>query len=77
MDDQEVHKNDREKESAMVSTDHRIMADRLKAKEEDRDKLKRETEETREKMKYILKYNDEVSKKIEEMVLEIKRVKRE
>lgn len=77
MDDQEVHKNDREKESAMVSTDHRIMADRLKAKEEDRDKLKRETEETREQMKYILKYNDEVSKKIEEMVLEIKRVKRE
>ena len=77
MDDQEVHKNDKEKECAMVSTDHRIMSDRLKAKEEERAKIKKENDDMRDQMKYIVQFNDEVSKKIEDMIDEMKRLKKE
>ena len=74
-DDRQLEVDAVERDNAQLSNDHRIMCNNLKKIEEDRDNLKQKRADTEDETAYLIKFNEELSNKVEDMVARIRELK--
>lgn len=74
-DDRQVDVDAVERDNAQLSNDHRIMCNNLKKREEERDNLKQKRADTEDEAAYLIKFNEELSNKVEDMVAQIRELK--
>jgi hypothetical protein len=66
-----------ERSHALAASELRIATENVDAKEEERIAMNHEKEDTQDNVKYLIKFNEEISAKIDEMTEKMRTLKSE